>query len=277
MVSEPFPTCFNFSSFVPSLSLPFCTTHTNCVEFRTQTLAHRSISFPSFIMSTSADIEIPEEFLCPISLSVMKEPVMSKDGKNFEKAAILDWLNRGNTECPLTRKLLKPSLLVPNNNLKMAIYTWKKTHGLVDDDEHDNDSDAHDHSRGFVGVLHMKDQPALMGDYDDDDDTSSSLHERDPQSLSLTTPQLSDDELRNILDLFNEVLDLTSLPLDELAAQATTSTTESSTITAQSVNAMVSSSRASRRRWRPKFFGKHYNRGGRATTASSVASSSSSS
>lgn len=191
------------------------------------------------------EIQIPDQFICPISLNIMKEPVMSKDGKNFEKAAILDWLNRGNRVCPLTRKTLKPSLLVPNTNLKMSIYSWKKRNGIVEEDEDETDA-----SNGFVGVLHIHDQPALeCGTFEQENDLLMP-NEREP----ILTARLADEELLQILDLYNEVLDLTSTPLDEIPQ------TRGSEITSNSIDALVS--RTARRKWRPKFFGKK----GRATS-----------
>ena len=85
-------------------------------------------------LSSIHDDIIPEEFICPISLSVMKDPVVSKDGQTYDRHAILQWLAQGHTTCPLTRQPLKPSLLVPNVNLRMRLMKWKAEKGIKLDD-----------------------------------------------------------------------------------------------------------------------------------------------
>ena len=45
---------------------------------------------------------IPNEFLCPISLEIMRDPVICKDGHTYERAVILKWLET-NSVSPLTR------------------------------------------------------------------------------------------------------------------------------------------------------------------------------
>jgi hypothetical protein len=84
--------------------------------------------------SSVHDDNIPEEFVCPIGLCVMNDPVVSKDGQNYDRQAILQWLSQGNTTCPLTRQPLKPSLLVPNVGLRMNIMEWKTGQGIKPDD-----------------------------------------------------------------------------------------------------------------------------------------------
>eukprot|EP00934_Nitzschia_sp_Nitz4_P004816 Nitzschia sp. Nitz4//scaffold15_size197535//46383//46892//NITZ4_001563-RA/size197535-processed-gene-0.60-mRNA-1//-1//CDS//3329537670//4806//frame0 len=143
------------------------------------------------------NLETPDEYICPISLGVMKDPVMSRDGKNYEKRAILQWLNRGNGHCPLTRQPLKASLLVPNTTLKRSIEKWMLDQGVSSDGD---ESVCSDSDEGFVGILHV-------------DDDSSFGSETPPAASSVTTDGTEsgsdeDDELKDLLDLYNEVLDL---------------------------------------------------------------------
>ena len=76
----------------------------------------------------SGSVDVPEEFLCPIGLEIMEHPVMNREGRNFDRKSILDWLNAGNLTCPLTRKPLKPSELVPNHQLELRIRMWRMAH-----------------------------------------------------------------------------------------------------------------------------------------------------
>jgi hypothetical protein len=66
----------------------------------------------------------PFNFICPITQELMNHPVMNRWGANYERKAILEWLNKGNKTCPLTRNRLKPSMLIPNAALEAQIREW---------------------------------------------------------------------------------------------------------------------------------------------------------
>ena len=86
--------------------------------------------------------EVPEEFTCPLTLEIMNDPVMTREGKNFERKAIIEWLNRGNTTCPLSRRPMSFGKLIPNAALRMRIEQWKRDHGIaVKDIEEKNNED----------------------------------------------------------------------------------------------------------------------------------------
>ncbi|XP_039983739.1 WD repeat, SAM and U-box domain-containing protein 1 isoform X2 [Xiphias gladius] len=71
---------------------------------------------------------IPDEFLCPITRELMKEPVIAADGYSYEREAIEGWINTKNRSSPMTNLPLLTTLLTPNHTLKMAIGRWKTTH-----------------------------------------------------------------------------------------------------------------------------------------------------
>ena len=76
--------------------------------------------------------DAPEEYLCPLTLDIMKDPVMSKYGQSFERSEILQWLKSGHGVCPLSRRPLKLQDLVTNHALKLRISQWRKEQGDVD-------------------------------------------------------------------------------------------------------------------------------------------------
>jgi hypothetical protein len=80
-------------------------------------------------------VEVPNSFICPITLQIMVHPVMTETGLNFERSAIISWLEKGTESCPLTRKPLRPSGLVSNKNLQNTIWYWKKKHGIAAHEE----------------------------------------------------------------------------------------------------------------------------------------------
>lgn len=66
----------------------------------------------------------PDEFLCPITREIMKDPVIAADGYSYEREAIESWINTKNRTSPMTNLPLQTTLLTPNRTLKMAIFRW---------------------------------------------------------------------------------------------------------------------------------------------------------
>ena len=64
--------------------------------------------------------EIPVELLCPITLTLMKDPVITSDGHTYERAAISDWLKRNNRS-PATNDRLTSKNLISNITLRKFI------------------------------------------------------------------------------------------------------------------------------------------------------------
>lgn len=80
------------------------------------------------IKNDSACSGIPDEFLCPITRELMREPVTAADGYSYERQAIESWINTKNRSSPMTNLPLLTTLLTPNHTLKMAIGRWKTSH-----------------------------------------------------------------------------------------------------------------------------------------------------
>ena len=64
-------------------------------------------------------------YTCPISMEIMIDPVITKEGYTFERSAIMKWLKSNNT-CPLSRNILTIGELVPNKNLRENIENCRK-------------------------------------------------------------------------------------------------------------------------------------------------------
>ena len=65
--------------------------------------------------------EIPHEFICPISLSLMVEPVICSDGHTYDKQSIVTLFSTNTFISPTTREKLKPDIMIPNYNIKKMI------------------------------------------------------------------------------------------------------------------------------------------------------------
>ena len=73
--------------------------------------------------------DVPEHFVDPITLEMMKEPVISKYGHTFDRSSIermLDAEGPSKGKCPLTRQPLSKQDLFPNRALADAIQSWRE-------------------------------------------------------------------------------------------------------------------------------------------------------
>ena len=68
-------------------------------------------------------MDIPSEFICPITQEIMKEPVSDNEGVSYEKLSIERWLSRNNTS-PMSRRPLYMRDLRPNIALKNLISSF---------------------------------------------------------------------------------------------------------------------------------------------------------
>eukprot|EP00063_Salmo_salar_P053775 XP_014028610.1 PREDICTED: WD repeat, SAM and U-box domain-containing protein 1-like isoform X3 [Salmo salar] len=72
-------------------------------------------------------LDAPDEFLCPITREVMKDPVIAADGYSYEREAIESWISAKNRSSPMTNLPLPTTLIMPNRSLKTAIGRWTAT------------------------------------------------------------------------------------------------------------------------------------------------------
>ena len=86
--------------------------------------AIRPRSLASRSDTSMLDVGVPDEFLCPITREVMKDPVIAEDGYTYERSAIVAWMEKGKTSSPMTNGLLNTKQLTPNRSLKMLIQRY---------------------------------------------------------------------------------------------------------------------------------------------------------
>lgn len=75
----------------------------------------------------------PKDFVCPITSHLFDDPVTLETGQTYERRAIQEWLDRGNSTCPITRQELHSTQLPKTNYvLKRLIASWQEQNpGLV--------------------------------------------------------------------------------------------------------------------------------------------------
>ncbi|GBG80869.1 hypothetical protein CBR_g31425 [Chara braunii] len=72
----------------------------------------------------------PDDYKCPISLELMRDPVIIATGQTFERACIQKWLNSGHRTCPKTQQVLSHIVVIPNFVLKSLIMAWCEGNGV---------------------------------------------------------------------------------------------------------------------------------------------------
>ncbi|KAJ0251093.1 U-box domain-containing protein 5 [Hirschfeldia incana] len=80
--------------------------------------------------SEEHDATLPEHFKCPLSLTVMYDPVIISSGHTFERICIQRWFDEGNDTCPISKRILDDFTLLSNAAMKGQILIWCKKHGI---------------------------------------------------------------------------------------------------------------------------------------------------
>lgn len=84
-----------------------------------------------FRNAVEADIpsEVPDYLCCKITLDILRDPVVTPSGVTYERAVILEHLQKVGRFDPVTREPLHPSQLVPNLAIKEAVQAFLENHG----------------------------------------------------------------------------------------------------------------------------------------------------
>lgn len=69
-------------------------------------------------------VPIPEDFRCPISLDLMREPVIISSGHTYDRNSIAQWIDSGHHVCPKSNQRLIHMALIPNYALKSLMQQW---------------------------------------------------------------------------------------------------------------------------------------------------------
>eukprot|EP01084_Bolivina_argentea_P102697 183961_1 len=81
--------------------------------------------YPVFSSQNVKDsVNIPSEFICPITKDIMDDPVICSDGHSYERFAIEDWLIK-HDKSPMTNTKLVTKQIFPNHGLRSMIQEYK--------------------------------------------------------------------------------------------------------------------------------------------------------
>ncbi|KAI3676352.1 hypothetical protein L1987_85958 [Smallanthus sonchifolius] len=84
-----------------------------------------------FSKAAEADIptDVPDYLCCKITLDIFRDPVLTPSGLTYERAVILEHLEKVGKFDPITRETLHPSQLIPNLAIKEAVTAFLEKHG----------------------------------------------------------------------------------------------------------------------------------------------------
>jgi hypothetical protein len=71
----------------------------------------------------SEAVEVPDDYICPITAEIMTDPVSTLDGFTYEREAITEWLRTKDTS-PVTGTTLESKTLIPNLSLRSMIRSF---------------------------------------------------------------------------------------------------------------------------------------------------------
>jgi len=77
-------------------------------------------------MFPDCSVEVPDAFTCPISSTLMLDPVFNCIGHSYDRAFIEEWFRDHQTD-PYTNEQLSNRNLTPNWNLKQQIEAYRST------------------------------------------------------------------------------------------------------------------------------------------------------
>ncbi|KAL6851431.1 hypothetical protein ACP4OV_020364 [Aristida adscensionis] len=72
---------------------------------------------------------VPAQFRCPISSSIMRDPVIVASGQTYDRQCIEEWFSTGKQICPQTQQVLLDTTLIPNHLVGSMISQWCAENG----------------------------------------------------------------------------------------------------------------------------------------------------
>ncbi|XP_076927216.1 U-box domain-containing protein 1-like [Bidens hawaiensis] len=94
--------------------------------------------------SQSTILNIPDEYRCPISLDLMRDPVIVASGHTYDRVSIAQWINSGHHTCPKSGQRLIHMALIPNYALKSLIHQFCQENNIpLTDPESSSSSSSH--------------------------------------------------------------------------------------------------------------------------------------
>ena len=89
--------------------------------------SHIANGIKSLLFSlTQKEIDVPDDFICPITHEIMVDPVMCEDGFTYERSAIMEWFAKDKNTSPMTNSVLSSIEVLENGKKKEEIQRYLK-------------------------------------------------------------------------------------------------------------------------------------------------------
>jgi hypothetical protein len=150
----------------------------------------------------TANSQWPTEFICPISMAPMADPVIVSSGQSYERRCIEIWIELGHRYCYVNGTELNSSTVIPNVALRTAIYNWCQVVGVQKPNPPDQET-----AKSFVQRIlakgngsSRKNSPCYSGEHGENGDNSStaSSYGSSPGSAAGTARLLGNDCQKNL-------------------------------------------------------------------------------
>ncbi|KAH9295083.1 hypothetical protein KI387_038671 [Taxus chinensis] len=80
--------------------------------------------------SSTENIQVPDDFKCPISLDLMRDPEIVATGQTYDRVSITRWIEEGHCTCPKSGQKLLHTNLILNHALRSLICKWCEKNGI---------------------------------------------------------------------------------------------------------------------------------------------------
>ncbi|KAG0490853.1 hypothetical protein HPP92_007716 [Vanilla planifolia] len=98
--------------------------------FEIKQVGEETKKIPTFKWTGESSVTIPKDFCCPISLDLMRDPVIVSSGQTYDRASITQWMEEGHSTCPNSGQILSHYQLTPNRALRSLIAHWCAEQGI---------------------------------------------------------------------------------------------------------------------------------------------------
>ncbi|KAH9310821.1 hypothetical protein KI387_025856 [Taxus chinensis] len=82
-------------------------------------------------VSSTENIQVPDDFRCPISLDLMRDLAIVATGQTYDRVSITRWIEEGHCTCPKSGQKILHANLIPNHALRSLICQWCEKNGVL--------------------------------------------------------------------------------------------------------------------------------------------------
>lgn len=126
------------------------------LELLKQKTAAKTLAASSSSSSSSILTDFHNEFRCPISHQIMREPVTVATGHTYDRDSISKWINSGHRTCPKSGWMLTHMALIPNYNLKSLIHQWHQDNNIPSYKFMASSSELHKSNKRDLGLVAVR-------------------------------------------------------------------------------------------------------------------------